>query len=199
VRRRSSTSSTSTPAGPPIRTGRPGESQDDPVDRRLRVEPQRRDDRVRQRRLPGIGTGDGGGGGDPNRNGQNTNALLGKILRIDVDQPGNGKQYGIPTDNPFAAGGAPEVFIYGVRNPWRWSFDRGTGDSGSATSARTDRRLDAARRSASRQEPRLSMYEASSCYGYRAARPGSVPQDERNRNTAYGANWLAIIGGQLPR
>lgn len=76
-----------------------------------------------------IGTGDGGGGGDPMLTGQNPDALLGKILRIDVDHPRDGKPYGIPTDNPYAAGGgAPEVFMLGLRNPWRWSFDIATGD-----------------------------------------------------------------------
>jgi glucose/arabinose dehydrogenase len=76
-----------------------------------------------------IGTGDGGGGGDPNRTAQNKDSLLGKILRIDVDTTSNGKMYGIPSDNPFAGGGgAGEVFIMGVRNPWRFSFDRMTGD-----------------------------------------------------------------------
>jgi hypothetical protein len=76
-----------------------------------------------------IGTGDGGSAGDPNRNAQNPNALLGKFLRIDVDHPVTGKPYGIPANNPFAqGGGAPEVFMLGLRNPWRWSFDRGTGD-----------------------------------------------------------------------
>ena len=63
-----------------------------------------------------IGMGDGGSQGDPEENGQNTNALLGKILRIDIDNPSEGRPYGIPADNPFADGaaGAPEVFIYGV-------------------------------------------------------------------------------------
>ena len=83
-----------------------------------------------------IGTGDGGGGGDPRRNGQalmdsgaNTKALLGKMLRIDVDGRDPGKEYSIPPSNPFATtGGAPEIFMYGLRNPWRWSFDRETGD-----------------------------------------------------------------------
>ncbi len=76
-----------------------------------------------------IGTGDGGGGGDPDRNAQNRDSLLGKILRIDVDSRAPGKQYGIPASNPFAAGGgAPEVYSYGLRNPWGFSFDRVRGD-----------------------------------------------------------------------
>jgi glucose/arabinose dehydrogenase len=74
-----------------------------------------------------IGMGDGGSGGDPQGNGQNTNALLGKILRIDVNTTSAGQPYGIPAGNPFAAsGGAPEVYAYGFRNPWRFSFDSAT-------------------------------------------------------------------------
>ncbi|MGH9192380.1 MAG: PQQ-dependent sugar dehydrogenase [Acidimicrobiales bacterium] len=76
-----------------------------------------------------IGLGDGGSGGDPEGNGQDTEALLGKILRIDPASPSGGQAYGIPADNPFAdGGGRPEVWLYGVRNPWRFSFDRATGD-----------------------------------------------------------------------
>jgi len=77
-----------------------------------------------------IGLGDGGAGGDPLGNGQNTNVLLGKILRVDPTQPAGGKQYGIPPGNPFAdgQGGAPEVWAYGLRNPWRFSFDPRNGD-----------------------------------------------------------------------
>jgi glucose/arabinose dehydrogenase len=77
-----------------------------------------------------IALGDGGSQGDPNGNGQNPDALLGSILRIDVDGPAGDLPYGIPEDNPFADGadGAPEVYVYGLRNPWRFSFDRDTGD-----------------------------------------------------------------------
>ena len=76
-----------------------------------------------------ISTGDGGGTGDPQRTSQNPSMLFGKILRIDVNAKAAGKEYGIPPGNPFAAGGgAPEIFVLGLRNPWRWSFDRGTGD-----------------------------------------------------------------------
>jgi glucose/arabinose dehydrogenase len=72
-----------------------------------------------------LGIGDGGRGGDPEGNGQNTNVLHGKIWRIDV----SGDIYTIPPDNPFASGGgAPEVFAYGLRNPWRITFDTETGD-----------------------------------------------------------------------
>lgn len=75
-----------------------------------------------------IGMGDGGSGGDPMGNGQNRNALLGKMLRIDVEtDPGNVR---IPPDNPFVntSGARPEIWAYGFRNPWRFSFDRATGD-----------------------------------------------------------------------
>jgi uncharacterized repeat protein (TIGR01451 family) len=75
-----------------------------------------------------IGTGDGGGSGDPDENGQNINAILGKILRIDV---GDGTPpYKIPPDNPYAGStpGLDEIWAIGVRNPWRFGFDRKTGD-----------------------------------------------------------------------
>jgi glucose/arabinose dehydrogenase len=74
-----------------------------------------------------IGNGDGGSGNDPNDRGQDLQSLLGKILRLDVS-PETG--YKIPAGNPFADGkeGKPEIWAYGVRNPWRCSFDRETGD-----------------------------------------------------------------------
>jgi glucose/arabinose dehydrogenase len=76
-----------------------------------------------------VALGDGGSAGDPEGNGQDTQALLGKILRIDPAAT-TGDDYGIPADNPFADGaaGAPEVWVYGVRNPWRMDFDDATGD-----------------------------------------------------------------------
>jgi hypothetical protein len=74
-----------------------------------------------------IALGDGGGGGDPNNRAQSPNSLLGKILRINVD---NGAQYGIPPGNPFVSNPAvrDEIWAFGLRNPWRFSFDRITGD-----------------------------------------------------------------------
>jgi len=75
-----------------------------------------------------FGLGDGGSEGDPLGHGQNTQILLGKMMRIDVNSTSPGKQYAIPPDNPFVAGGGlPEIFAFGFRNPWRFSFDRPTG------------------------------------------------------------------------
>ncbi len=87
-------------------------------------------------RLLYIGFGDGGGGGDPQETGQNTTRLLGAFLRLDVI--GTGAGYNIPMDNRFAANpkcgpgtnsaSCPEIYAWGFRNPWRWSFDPPTGD-----------------------------------------------------------------------
>lgn len=75
-----------------------------------------------------FGLGDGGSEGDPFGNGQNTQTLLGKMMRIDVNNTSPGLQYAIPPDNPFVAGGGmPEIYAFGFRNPWRFSFDRATG------------------------------------------------------------------------
>lgn len=75
-----------------------------------------------------IGLGDGGSEGDPPGNGQNLQTLLGKMLRVDVDHANGGLQYAIPADNPFVSGGGlPEIWAYGFRNPWRFSFDRDSG------------------------------------------------------------------------
>ena len=74
-----------------------------------------------------LALGDGGSGGDPNNNGQALNTLLGKLLRLDVD---SAMPYAIPADNPFVGipGARGEIWAFGLRNPWRFSFDRQTGD-----------------------------------------------------------------------
>ncbi len=80
-----------------------------------------------------VSTGDGGGGNDPNNNAQNLDSLLGKILRIDIDgddfPADSGRNYAVPAANPFAGvAGADEIWAYGLRNPWRMTFDQTTGD-----------------------------------------------------------------------
>jgi glucose/arabinose dehydrogenase len=73
-----------------------------------------------------IGMGDGGSGDDPNERAEDISQLLGKMLRIDVN---TGSPYGIPSDNPYVGmTGRDEIWALGLRNPWRWSFDRSTGD-----------------------------------------------------------------------
>ncbi|MCU0444780.1 MAG: PQQ-dependent sugar dehydrogenase [Microscillaceae bacterium] len=77
-----------------------------------------------------IASGDGGRSGDPQNNAQNLTNLLGKILRIDVDNPQSPLKYGIPNDNPFKNNNLrrrEEIYAYGLRNPWKMSFDRQTG------------------------------------------------------------------------
>ena len=173
-----------------------------------------------------YGTGDGGGGGDPHLNGQaidRTNAtcianqcepLLAKILRLDVDHPTNGKNYGIPSTNPYAGGGGePEILIRGVRNPWRFSFDRMTGDLwigdvGQDAVEELDV-IPAAQINGTPGNPvnlGWSMYEGSTCYTTaRGAGNGNGACDATGRTmplferTHGGDGWLAIIGGQVYR
>ena len=92
-----------------------------------------------------IALGDGGSAGDPHENGQDLSTLLGKILRIDVDEQSEG-DYGVPPDNPFVGetDARPEIWAFGLRNPWRFSFDRATGqmwigDVGQVTLEEIDR------------------------------------------------------------
>ncbi len=92
-----------------------------------------------------IGTGDGGGTGDPDNSAQNKDSLLGKMLRIDVNGRTGSKAYGIPPSNPYVGvAGANEIWQIGLRNPWRFSFDRANGnlwigDVGQMVSEEVDR------------------------------------------------------------
>jgi len=165
-----------------------------------------------------IGTGDGGNAGDPRRNGQaidrtsssctstSCEPLLGKILRIDVNTASGGKMYGIPAGNPFAAGGGePEIFIIGLRNPWRWSFDRETGDMyiGDVGQGVIEEVTVLPAGQQAGKNLGWSKYEGTRCYGnYQPCVDG-----ENNSNGFTGPqytrphsdNWLAIIGGQVYR
>ena len=87
-----------------------------------------------------VGLGDGGRGGDPFGNGQDLGTLLGSILRIDVSEASPDRPYTVPGDNPFVgtAGALGEIWAYGLRNPWRFSFDPGYGDSESSDSESGD-------------------------------------------------------------
>jgi glucose/arabinose dehydrogenase len=160
-----------------------------------------------------IGTGDGGGAGDPFGNSQtlvdgagdpNSVALLGKILRIDVDHPATGKEYGIPQDNPFAAGGgAPEIFALGLRNPWRWSFDSATGDMwigdvGQGTIEEVDF-VPAGELKG--KNFGWDMWEGSNCFTPPCVAAGKTfPQIERTHAAPPAGNgWSAVIGGSVYR
>ncbi len=158
-----------------------------------------------------IGTGDGGGGGDPQRTAQNPNNLLGKMLRIDIDSSSSGKLYGIPADNPFASsGGAPEVFILGLRNPWRWSFDKETGDLwiGDVGQNRVEELTVLRANEQKGKNLGWSVYEGSSCCDtqsdncqqtgeqYACSTTGlTMPQDERSHDDG----WISIIAGETYR
>ena len=160
-----------------------------------------------------ISTGDGGGMGDPNKTAQDPNSLLGKMLRIDVDTTVAGKAYGIPSSNPFVAGGgAPEVFVLGMRNPWRWSFDRGTGDMWIGDVGQDQiEELDVLRAGEQAgQNLGWSVYEGNGCCDTQADRctqPSGAtvactatakvfPVDTRTHEPQ---RWLSIVAGQTYR
>jgi glucose/arabinose dehydrogenase len=141
-----------------------------------------------------IALGDGGSGGDPLGNGQNVNEVLGSILRIDVS---GDDAYTIPPDNPFASGGgAPEIFAYGFRNPWRFTFDRETGaiwagDVGQGTWEEVDR----VERGANYG---WNVMEGPDCFrGGNCGREGLVPPRAAYRTGEAGA--CAVTGGYVYR
>jgi glucose/arabinose dehydrogenase len=146
-----------------------------------------------------IGTGDGGGGGDPQANGQNPNTLLGKMLRIDVDARETGREYGIPPTNPFAtAGGAREVFMLGLRNPWRWSFDRETGDMwiGDVGQDVIEELDFVAAGDQAGANFGWKMYEGDRCYDG-PCNPAAKREPQFQKTHADG--WCSIIGGEVYR
>jgi glucose/arabinose dehydrogenase len=144
-----------------------------------------------------MGLGDGGAGGDPQGNGQNPRTLLGTILRLDVSEAGT---YSIPTGNPFDGGevGAAEVYLYGLRNPWRFSFDAATGllwiaDVGQNAHEeinRVDPRTDAGANLG------WAVMEASHCF----ADPACSPDGMRMPVAEYGRDLgCSISGGHVYR
>jgi len=152
-------------------------------------------------------TGDGGGAGDPQRNGQavndgdpmpNTHALLAKMLRLDVDHKAPGLEYGIPADNPFAAGGGrPEIFMRGIRNGWRWTFDRETGDMwigdvGQGTIEEVD-----VLRPDQQNGANLgwSEFEGDNCFHGPCDQARFAAQDQRT----HADGWVSVTGGQVYR
>lgn len=150
-----------------------------------------------------VGTGDGGSGNPNNPQAledapPNTRALFGKILRLDVDDPAPGLLYGIPPDNPYAAGGGrPEIWIRGLRNPWRWSFDRRTGDMWIAdVGQKLIEELTVLR---PHQQPGANLgwkfWEGSLCYEGDCTAPQVAGQDQR----LHADGWYSIIGGQVYR
>jgi glucose/arabinose dehydrogenase len=145
-----------------------------------------------------ISTGDGGGG-DAYWRSQPPELLFGKMLRIDVDRRDAGRQYGIPPDNPYANGGGdPAVFMRGMRNPWRWSFDRATGDmwiGDVGTSAFEELNF---LRPEQQNGANLGygVYEGVTCL-----RPPCIPDTifPVDIRTHTGDGWSAIMGGQVYR
>jgi glucose/arabinose dehydrogenase len=143
-----------------------------------------------------IGVGDGGSEGDPLGNGQNIDVLLGKLLRI-APKPGGG--YAIPADNPFVdqTGKRPEIWAYGLRNPWRFSFDHKTGalivgDVGQDQQEEIDF---AARRTGAGANYGWSVFE-----GDRRNRPGTAPHAVFPVLVArHSDGYCAIIGGYVVR
>jgi glucose/arabinose dehydrogenase len=143
-----------------------------------------------------IGVGDGGSEGDPHNYGQNTSSLLGKLLRI-APLPGGG--YAIPAGNPFAkqAGRRPEIWAYGLRNPWRFSFDRVTGDLLIGdVGQNTEEEIDFARRG----QGAGANYGWSIFEGDRREKQGSAPGAIKPVLVApHSAGYCAIIGGYVVR
>jgi glucose/arabinose dehydrogenase len=145
-----------------------------------------------------VGTGDGGSGGDPHRHGQSLSTHLGKLLRIDPRKPGGGRPYGVK-GNPFVSrsGARPAIWAYGLRNPWRFSFDRSTGDLVIADVGQdTQEEVDFARRGTGRG----ANYGWNVFEGRLRFRNGSAPHAVRPRVVHnHSGGYCSIVGGYVVR
>jgi glucose/arabinose dehydrogenase len=145
-----------------------------------------------------AGVGDGGGAGDPHGNGQNLGTDLGKLLRIDPRHPAGGRAFGV-SGNPFTSrrGAQPELWAYGLRNPWRFSFDRRTGDLVIADVGQdTQEEIDFARRG----HGRGANYGWSVFEGRRRFKSGTARGAVRPRVVkGHSAGYCSITGGYVVR
>ncbi|HVE14024.1 MAG TPA: PQQ-dependent sugar dehydrogenase, partial [Elusimicrobiota bacterium] len=143
-----------------------------------------------------IGLGDGGGHGDPRGNGQRLDALLGKMLRVDVDA--SGAAYSVPKDNPFVgrAGARGEIWAWGLRNPWRFSFDRETGTLWAGDVGQDEvEEIDALERGGNYG---WSLFEGSARYkGGPAAEPAGFQKPAAQYR--HGAAGACVVGGYVYR
>ena len=149
-----------------------------------------------------IGTGDGGGAGDQHGargNAQNLGSLLGKLLRIDPAADG-GRPYTVPSDNPFVGrnGARGEIYSYGLRNPWRFSFDRRTGDLSIGDVGQNEiEEIDFVRRGKGRGANfGWRPFEGRSRYAPGESAPGHVPPVITR---SHGQGWCSITGGVVVR
>jgi glucose/arabinose dehydrogenase len=145
-----------------------------------------------------AGIGDGGSGGDPHNHGQSLGTRLGKLLRIDPRAPSGGRPYGVK-GNPFTgrSGARPEIWAYGLRNPWRFSFDRSTGDLVVADVGQdTEEEVDFARRGTGKG----ANYGWNVFEGRRRFRSGSAPGAVKPRLVHDHSNgYCSIVGGYVVR
>jgi glucose/arabinose dehydrogenase len=145
-----------------------------------------------------AGTGDGGSGGDPHNHGQSLGTRLGKLLRIDPRAPSGGRPYGVK-GNPFTGrrGARPEIWAYGLRNPWRFSFDRSTGDLVIADVGQdTEEEIDFAKRGTRKG----ANYGWNVFEGRRRFRSGSAPGAVTPRVVHdHSGGWCSIVGGYVVR
>ncbi|MGE0706863.1 MAG: sorbosone dehydrogenase family protein [Planctomycetota bacterium] len=142
-----------------------------------------------------LGLGDGGFRGDPEANGQDTSTLLGALLRLDVSRRDGARPYAIPADNPLRGreGARPELYAYGLRNPWRFSFDRATGELWLADVGQD--RWEEVDLIAPGQNCGWRRYEGFELYDDKTAAPGATPP-----LFAYGrGEGVSITGGYVYR